>query len=325
MKDAARIEAFLEMMSAERGAALNTLESYRRDLEDASEIITSGLARADTAALRSYLDGVAARGFAASSQARRLSALRQFFAFLYAEGLRDDDPTGTLDSPKKASTLPKIMSEAETGRLLDRAALEAADPALAGGDAVAPARAGGDAVAPLRAGGDAVAALRLHALVEVLYATGLRVSELVGLPVAVALRDERFFVVRGKGNKERMVPLSPKARAAMQAWLAARNKIPAFAENPFLFPAASESGYLARQVFARDLKALAARAGISAEKISPHVLRHAFASHLLQNGADLRAVQQLLGHADISTTQIYTHVLAERLMRLVNDHHPLAD
>lgn len=315
MKDAARIEAFLEMMSAERGAALNTLESYRRDLEDASEIITSGLARADTAALRNYLDGVAARGFAASSQARRLSALRQFFAFLYAEGLRDDDPTGTLDSPKKAATLPKIMSEAETGRLLDRAALEAADPA----------RAGGDAVTPLRAGGDAVAALRLHALVEVLYATGLRVSELVGLPVAVALRDERFFVVRGKGNKERMVPLSPKARAAMQAWLAARNKIPTFAENPFLFPAASESGYLARQVFARDLKALAARAGISAEKISPHVLRHAFASHLLQNGADLRAVQQLLGHADISTTQIYTHVLEERLMRLVNDHHPLAD
>ena len=315
MKDAARIEAFLEMMSAERGAALNTLESYRRDLEDASEIITSGLARADTAALRSYLDGVAARGFAASSQARRLSALRQFFAFLYAEGLRDDDPTGTLDSPKKAATLPKIMSEAETGRLLDRAALEAADPALAGGDAVT----------PLRAGGDAVAALRLHALVEVLYATGLRVSELVGLPVAVALRDERFFVVRGKGNKERMVPLSPKARAAMQAWLAARNKIPTFAESPFLFPAASESGYLARQVFARDLKALAARAGISAEKISPHVLRHAFASHLLQNGADLRAVQQLLGHADISTTQIYTHVLEERLMRLVNDHHPLAD
>lgn len=335
MKDAARIEAFLEMMSAERGAALNTLESYRRDLEDASQIITSGLTQADTAALRSYLDGVATRGFAASSQARRLSALRQFFAFLYAEGLRDDDPTGTLDSPKKAATLPKIMSEAETGRLLDRAALEAADLALASGDAVTPLRAGGEAVTPLRAGGDAVTplrassdavtALRLHALVEVLYATGLRVSELVGLPVAVALRDERFFVVRGKGNKERMVPLSPKARAAMQAWLAARNKIPAFAESPFLFPAASESGYLARQVFARDLKALAARAGISAEKISPHVLRHAFASHLLQNGADLRAVQQLLGHADISTTQIYTHVLEERLMRLVNDHHPLAD
>ncbi len=305
MKDAARIEAFLEMMSAERGAARNTLDSYRRDLEDASDIIGGGLAGADAAALRAYLDDIAGRGFAASSQARKLSALRQFFAFLYAEGLRADDPTGTLDSPKKKKALPRIMSEAETGRLLDRAALEATDPALAGGDAVA--------------------ALRLHALVEVLYATGLRVSELVGLPVAVALRDERFFMVKGKGGKERMVPLSAKARAAMQAWLAARAKVPAFAESPFLFPAASASGYLARQVFARDLKGLAARAGISAAKISPHVLRHAFASHLLQNGADLRAVQQLLGHADISTTQIYTHVLEERLVRLVNDHHPLAD
>jgi len=305
MKDAARIEAFLEMMSAERGAARNTLDSYRRDLDDASDIIGGGLAGADAAALRAYLDDIAGRGFAASSQARKLSALRQFFAFLYAEGLRADDPTGTLDSPKKKKALPRIMSEADTGRLLDRAALEAADPALAGGDAVA--------------------ALRLHALVEVLYATGLRVSELVGLPVAVALRDERFFMVKGKGGKERMVPLSAKARAAMQAWLAARAKVPAFAESPFLFPAASASGYLARQVFARDLKGLAARAGISAAKISPHVLRHAFASHLLQNGADLRAVQQLLGHADISTTQIYTHVLEERLVRLVNDHHPLAD
>ncbi|TIT27824.1 MAG: recombinase XerD, partial [Mesorhizobium sp.] len=170
-----------------------------------------------------------------------------------------------------------------------------------------------------------LAALRLHALVEVLYATGLRVSELVGLPVTVALRDDRFFMVRGKGDKERMVPLSAKARMAMRTWLSARTKVPAFADSPFLFPAASDSGYLSRQVFARDLKGLAARAGIASAKISPHVLRHAFASHLLQNGADLRAVQQLLGHADISTTQIYTHVLEERLVRLVNDHHPLAD
>jgi integrase/recombinase XerD len=197
------------------------------------------------------------------------------------------------------------MSEAETGCLLDRAAAEAADPAL------------GDA--------QRIAARRMHALVEVLYATGLRVSELVGLPLTVALRDERFFIVRGKGNKERMVPLSGKAREAMRAWLTERNKMPAPAESPFLFPAASESGYLPRQVFARELKGLAARAGISSAKISPHVLRHAFASHLLQNGADLRAVQQLLGHSDISTTQIYTHVLEERLVRLVNDHHPLAD
>ncbi|MBZ9851059.1 site-specific tyrosine recombinase XerD [Mesorhizobium sp. CA14] len=304
MNSAARIEAFLEMMSAERGAAENTLSSYRRDLEDASEAIKGGLAGAGPADIRAYLDDIAARGFAPTSQARKLSAIRQFFKFLYAEGLRGDDPTGTLDSPRKGRPLPKTMSEAETGRLLDRAAQEAAE---AGPD------------------GDRLAALRLHALVEVLYATGLRVSELVGLPVTVALRDDRFFMVRGKGDKERMVPLSAKARAAMRAWLAARAKRPAFAESPFLFPASSDSGHLSRQVFARDLKGLAARSGIASAKISPHVLRHAFASHLLQNGADLRAVQQLLGHADISTTQIYTHVLEERLVRLVNDHHPLAD
>ncbi|WP_217572849.1 site-specific tyrosine recombinase XerD [Mesorhizobium sp. GbtcB19] len=304
MNSAARIEAFLEMMSAERGAAENTLSSYRRDLEDASEAIGGGLAGAASADIRAYLDDIAARGFAPTSQARKLSAIRQFFKFLYAEGLRGDDPTGTLDSPRKGRPLPKTMSEAETGRLLDRAAQEAGEP-------------GPD--------GDGLAALRLHALVEVLYATGLRVSELVGLPVTVALRDDRFFMVRGKGNKERMVPLSAKARAAMRAWLAARAGRPAFAESPFLFPASSDSGHLSRQVFARDLKGLAARSGIASAKISPHVLRHAFASHLLQNGADLRAVQQLLGHADISTTQIYTHVLEERLVRLVNDHHPLAD
>ena len=198
-----------------------------------------------------------------------------------------------------------MMSEAETGRLLDRAAEEAE-------------RGGADADAQH-------ATRRLHALVELLYATGLRVSELVSLPVTVALRDDRFFVVRGKGDKERMVPLSEKARKAMRAWLVERNRDARHADSRWLFPAASESGYLPRQVFARDLKGLAARAGIAAAKISPHVLRHAFASHLLQNGADLRAVQQLLGHADISTTQIYTHVLEERLVRLVNDHHPLAD
>ncbi|MER9330371.1 site-specific tyrosine recombinase XerD [Mesorhizobium sp. M0488] len=303
MNSAARIEAFLEMMSAERGAAVNTLSSYRRDLEDASNEIDGGLAGAAAASIRAYLDEIAARGFAPTSQARKLSAIRQFFKFLYAEGLRGDDPTGTLDSPKKGRPLPKTMSEADTGRLIDRAAQEAGDPAH----------------------GDRLAALRLHALVEVLYATGLRVSELVGLPVTVAQRDDRFFMVRGKGDKERMVPLSGKARVAMRSWLAARATVPAFAGSPFLFPAASDSGYLSRQVFARDLKGLAARAGIASAKISPHVLRHAFASHLLQNGADLRAVQQLLGHADISTTQIYTHVLEERLVRLVNDHHPLAD
>lgn len=304
MNSAARIEAFLEMMSVERGAADNTLASYRRDLEDASAAIEGGLADATSATLRTYLGGLAEQDFAASSQARKLSALRQFFKFLYAENLRPDDPTGTLDSPRKDRSLPKTMAEAETGRLLDRAALEAGAAAK---------------------DGDPVAAKRMHALVEVLYATGLRVSELVGLPVTVALRDDRFFIVRGKGNKERMVPLSPKAREAMRTWLTARNADPRLKDSAYLFPSHAESGHLSRQVFGRDLKGLAARAGISSANISPHVLRHAFASHLLQNGADLRAVQQLLGHADISTTQIYTHVLEERLVRLVNDHHPLAD
>jgi integrase/recombinase XerD len=308
MRSAARIEAFLEMMSAERGASDNTLSSYRRDLEDAAGQLArepGGLAEAGSAAIRGFLDGIAARGFAATSQARKLSALRQFFKFLYAEGLRKDDPTATLDAPRKGRSLPKILSEDHVGTLLDRAALEAADESLPDG-----ARR---------------AAVRLHAQIEVLYATGLRVSELVALPLSVASRDERFFMVRGKGGKERMVPLSPKAREALRAWRAARNGDPAQVDSRWLFPADSESGYIPRQVFARELKALAARAGIPAAKISPHVIRHAFASHLLQNGADLRAVQQLLGHSDISTTQIYTHVLEERLMRLVREHHPLAD
>jgi integrase/recombinase XerD len=300
VRGSVRIEAFLEMMSAERGASENTLASYRRDLEDADEEI-GNLANAVTESLRAYLSSLATRGFASTSQARKLSVLRQFFKFLYSEGLRSDDPTGTLDGPRRERALPKTMSEAETSRLLDRANLEATEKP------------------------DDLAALRLHALVEVLYATGLRVSELVSLPASVAARDERFFVVKGKGNKERLVPLSLKARQAMRAWQAARTAHATFAGSPYLFPAASETGYLPRQVFARELKSLAARAGIASAKISPHVLRHAFASHLLQNGADLRAVQQLLGHADISTTQIYTHVLEERLVRLVNDHHPLAD
>jgi integrase/recombinase XerD len=307
MRDAHRIEAFLEMMSAERGASDNTLAAYRRDLEDAGSALEGGwggIGSAPAVEVRRYLDGIAARGFAAPTQSRKLSALRQFYKFLYTEGLRGDDPTGTLDSPKRDRPLPKTMSEAEVGRLLDRAAEEAADPP---------------------AGMDALSALRLHALLEVLYATGLRVSELMSLPVTVATRDERFFTVRGKGNKERLVPLSAKARGAMKAWLTARSARPALAESPFLFPANSDSGHLPRQVFARELKALASRAGIRAAAVSPHVLRHAFASHLLQNGADLRVVQQLLGHSDISTTQIYTHVLEKRLVELVNTHHPLAD
>lgn len=299
MNGAAMVEAFLEMMIAERGASDNTLAAYRRDLEDAQQNMPDGVASASAADVRAYVGDVAARGFAGSSQARKLSALRQFYKFLYAEGYRGDDPSGPVDSPRKQRSLPKILSEAETGRILDVAAAEAQK-----GD---PAR------------------VRMHALIEVLYATGLRVSELVSLPATVAQRDERFFIIRGKGGKERMAPLSPKAREAMRQWLALRNSDPGLIESPWLFPSSSEAGYLPRQVFARDLKSLAALTGISAAKVSPHVIRHAFASHLLQNGADLRAVQELLGHSDISTTQIYTHVLEERLVSLVRDHHPLAD
>ncbi|MFJ7355552.1 site-specific tyrosine recombinase XerD [Phyllobacterium sp. NPDC097923] len=308
MRAAAAIETFLEMMSAERGAAQNTLESYRRDLEDAAAFASTAgvqLTMAEPATIRAYLDDIAGRGYAATSQARRLSALRQFFRFLYTENIRTDDPTGTLDAPRKDRSLPKILSEADVEKLLGRAELETLD-------AEAPA-------------GDHLRALRLHALLEILYATGLRVSELVGLPVTVARSDHRFLMVRGKGSKDRMVPLSGKARTAMTTYLAVRDALPNLAGNPWLFPAISESGFLARQVFARELKGLAARAGLVTSAISPHVLRHAFASHLLQNGADLRAVQQLLGHSDISTTQIYTHVMEERLHRLVTEHHPLAD
>lgn len=304
MASGAKIEAFLEMMAAERGAGDNTLSSYRRDLEDADLYLAGRLVVAKAEDIRNYLSDLAARGFAPTTQARKLSSLRQFFKFLYAEGLRGDDPTGVLDSPKKGRPLPKVLSEAEMNRLLDRAVLEARQ---------APEG------TPQR-----LAAQRLSTLLEVLYASGLRVSELVRLPLRVALRDERFFTVRGKGAKERIVPLSQKAREAVRLWLAERARHPALAESPWLFPAASESGHLPRQVFARELKGLATRAGIAAAKVSPHVLRHAFASHLLQNGADLRAVQQLLGHADISTTQIYTHVLEKRLKELVENHHPLA-
>jgi integrase/recombinase XerD len=308
MRAAAAIETFLEMMSAERGAAQNTLESYGRDLEDAATFSSARgeqLTIATTLTIRAYLDDISARGFAATSQARRLSALRQFFRFLYTENIRGDDPTSTLDAPKKDRSLPKIMSEADVEKLLARAELETNDPQASG-------------ASPMQS-------LRLHALLEILYATGLRVSELVGLPVAVARQDSRFLMVRGKGSKDRMVPLSAKARNAMDRYLAARDLQPNLADNPWLFPALSASGFLARQVFARELKGLAARTGLKTSAISPHVLRHAFASHLLQNGADLRAVQQLLGHSDIATTQIYTHVMEERLHRLVTEHHPLAD
>lgn len=305
--DGLLLEGFLEMLSAERGAAENTLESYRRDLEDFSGFLRGrqgSLAGADKDAVTAYLSHLTTRGFAASSQARRLSALRQFYRHLFTEGIRGDDPTRTVATPKRRAALPKVLGIEEVDRLLGAAR----DATLV--DAPSPAA--------------ALRALRMHALLEVLYATGLRVSELVSLPLSAALRDERLIAVTGKGNKERLVPLSQASRAAMRAYVARRRGEGVYPQSRWLFPSHGESGHFTRQAFARDLKELALSAGLDPGMLSPHVLRHAFASHLLQNGADLRVVQQLLGHADISTTQIYTHVLDERLAALVESHHPLA-
>jgi len=307
-QDHARLEGFLEMMSAERGAAMNTLASYERDLTDLIAFLSSrqaSLTEATTADLSAYLAHLAAQGFAASSQARRLSALRQFYKFLYSEGVRADDPTGILDAPRKGRSLPKTMSVASVTALLAKAAEEAR-----------------------LEGPGQLGRIRMHLLLELLYATGMRVSELVSLPAKVLRHEGRFLMIRGKGNKDRVVLLSRTAIEAMERYDEARKALApkgkSDEESHWLFPSASKEGHLPRQVFARDLKDVAIRAGLTPSAVSPHVLRHAFASHLLQNGADLRAVQELLGHSDISTTQIYTHVLEERLQELVQTHHPLA-
>lgn len=302
----ATIDNFLEMMSAERGASANTLDAYRRDLEWANEELhghNTALLTTDRDKLIKILSTMQTDGFAATTQARRLSTLRQFFQFLYAEGLRTDDPSGDIDAPKKDANIPKIISEEQVSRLLSLAETEAKrtdfSPAMH------------------------KKALRLHTIIELLYATGLRISELVSLPARAARGDPAFILVRGKGSKERMVPLSDKAREAIKHWLELRDQSKD-SQSPYLFPAQADQGYVARQLVARELKVLATQAGINAKIISPHVIRHAFASHLLQHGANLRVVQQLLGHSDISTTQIYTHVLEDRLQRLVNENHPLA-
>src|SRR5215212_493023 len=302
------IELFLDMLAAERGAGINTLSAYRRDLEDLSATLAAGgnsIAKATTDDLRGYLAVLAKRGFKASSVARRLSAIRQLYRFLYAENHRRDDPAAVLEGPKRALTLPKLLSIADVDGLLKQAHADAADAK--------------------RAAADRLRAARLGCLLEVLYATGLRVSELVALPISAARQDARMLVVRGKGDKERLVPLNDSAKRAMADYLALLSARPERAKTKWLFPSFGESGHLTRQHFARDLKSLAAKSGLKAAQVSPHVLRHAFASHLLHNGADLRVVQTLLGHADISTTQIYTHVLEERLKSLVRDLHPLTD
>jgi integrase/recombinase XerD len=306
--DASAIELFLDMLAAERGAGANTLGAYRTDLEDLSSHLRAqgkDIAAADTDDLRGFLTALNERGFKPASLARRLSAVRQLYRFLYAEGKRGDDPAAVLEGPKRGRSLPKILSIAEVDTLLKEAQRQADDATRP-----APAR---------------LRAMRLLCLLEVVYATGLRVSELVALPASAARRDQRMLVVRGKGGKERLVPLNQSAKKAMADYLARTGEAGAGkTPSKWLFPSFGEQGHLTRQHFARELKSLGASCGIAPARLSPHVLRHAFASHLLHNGADLRIVQTLLGHADISTTQIYTHVLAERLKTLVRDLHPLA-
>ncbi len=293
------------MLAAERGAAENTLSSYRRDLEDFSDFLGSTkTAKAGADDVSAYMSDLAGRGFAATSQARRLSALKQYFKFLYAEGFRQDDPTRLMSAPKKRQSLPKVLTVDDVDRLIEAAR--------------------SDTLKSQKSAATRLRAHRLYTLLEVLYATGLRVSELVALPVTAAMRDARLIEIRGKGGKERLVPLSKAAQGAMRDYVGLRAAEGAYEKSPWLFPSHGSSGHFTRQAFARDLKDLAGGAGINRSVISPHVLRHAFASHLLQNGADLRVVQQLLGHADISTTQIYTHVLDERLQQLVESAHPLA-
>jgi len=299
------VALFLDMLAAERGAERNTLAAYGRDLADFTVYLAGAgrsVATAATGNLRGYLGELMQRGLRPATVARRLSAIRQFYRFLYAEGRRKDDPAAVLEGPKRARALPKTLTLAEVDRLLGVAGKI---------DAAAPA--------PVR-----LRAARLACLVELLYATGLRVSELVALPATAARRDARVIIVRGKGNKERIVPLNDAAKRAMAEYLSLLTPARG-AGSKWLFPSFGDSGHLTRQHFARDLKTVAAAAGLRSAQVSPHVLRHAFASHLLHNGADLRVVQTLLGHADISTTQIYTHVLEERLKSLVRDLHPLAD
>ena len=297
------VEAFLEMLVAERGIAANTLQAYRHDLEDFSDFLSRRKRSADAASttdLRDYMSALARAGMAASTAARRLSALRQFHKFLHAENYREDNPCTVVDAPRRSRPLPKILSEAEVDQLLDAAA------GLPGPDGA-----------------------RLLALLELLCASGLRVSELVGLPLAAVTRDTGMLIVRGKGGKERMVPLTEASIRAVEAYRQVRDAFLKEGQkekqkSPYLFPSRGDSGHLTRHRFAQLLKELAVTAGIDPQKVSPHVLRHAFATHLLDHGADLRSVQQMLGHADISTTQIYTHVVEERLRRLVEQHHPLA-
>lgn len=299
---AAAIADFLDMIDAERGASQNTRDAYARDLNDYAAFLSSraiGAPDADGATLQAYIAKLADDGLAPASRARRLSCVRQFYKFLRLDGVVERDPTHGLSAPRKQRTLPKILSVAEVDHLMRAAA----------------ARVDGTT------GREQFRALRFQCLLEMLYATGMRVSELVSLPRNILRGDPRVLTIRGKGGRERLVPLNPQARDVLLRFLDMSG--PATSSR-HLFPAQSAEGHVTRQGFALELKQVAEAAGIDPVRVSPHVLRHAFASHLLDRGADLRTVQQLLGHADISTTEIYTHVLQERLKKLVEDHHPLA-
>ncbi|MDE2265045.1 MAG: site-specific tyrosine recombinase XerD [Alphaproteobacteria bacterium] len=303
--DVRLVETFLDMMSAERGASINTLAAYRRDLLDFHGFLAGRGADAKHATrdhVKHYLMSLSSSGAAGSSQARRLSALRQFFGFLYAEGMRTDDPTNAVDAPKRGRTLPKVLSRDDLDRLTD-AAEKCAEKDEEG--------------------------VRLLCILEMLYASGLRVSELATLPLAAVRNREGVLLVKGKGGKERLAPLNPRAREAISNYLAIREVFLPKGDRrrlaeKFLFPSRSAECHLTRRRLHQMLKALAFDAGLDPDKLSPHVLRHAFATHLVEGGADLRSVQTMLGHADIATTQIYTHVAKDRLAATVASAHPLA-
>jgi integrase/recombinase XerD len=298
------VQTYLEALQAERGAAENTLKAYARDLTDfvnwLSDTGTTTLQDADRASVEAYLGHLDGQGLSATTRARRLSAIRQFFRFAFSEGLRTDDPGAGIGGPRKSRTLPVSLSVAQVDTLLSRARQEAEQRP---------------------------AARRMDCLLQLLYATGLRVTELVSLPVASVRGNPALILVKGKGGRERMVPLSDPARAALNDWLSIRDTAESESgagRSPYLFPSRGKLGHLTRNAFFLALKDLATRSGIDPTGVSPHTIRHAFATHLLENGADLRVIQMLLGHADISTTEIYTHVLDERLKSLVLEKHPLA-
>jgi integrase/recombinase XerD len=290
------VEAFLEMLAAERGAARLTIAAYRNDLDDLARFLGDDIARAESGDLRRYLASLARAGIGARTAARRLSAFRQFFRFLVVDNVRRDDPTQAIDGPRLPRALPKHLAEDEVSALI--------------------------AAAQKHGGAEGT---RLVCILELLYGAGLRVSELVALPLAAAKSDRPYLIIRGKGDKERLVPLGEPARAALAVYLEQRSHFLAEGKaSRFLFPSRGRDGFLTRRRCGQIMKELALEAGLDPARLSPHVLRHAFASHLVDRGADLRSVQEMLGHADIATTQIYTHVQSTRLQRLVAEHHPLA-